>query len=451
MSQVTNFAPFEFPKLSVISYAYEPLIEYMALLDDLYKCYETDIQKNTCRKFKEILNRYLGGRKPTEDQLKSIYSNRKYFGTADSDFLVYSKRLYQLAKSYIDIDVVVVDCLLNILSRTNGKVAILTKEADFKTTFETQIDDALLARIEYISVRELKQNYLNFPILIFAPGYWLHEDLTYSCSEITYLIQPMNLPNPKLENSIFDGEGGMSLWTSPKVLPKVDNYNLNFPSPKDYKRKELKKEFSLSLLTELENNKPSLFSMEVIDASGNVEYIETHRKYITIDNKGELALLAFDDDSELHKYSYIVSDIDYSELSDDEVNQELRIQMDLWKKPLNSYSKQYELSDRLTALGAKNAKLINIKNWMKKDTIRPKSDDDFIALLRFAEIPEADFSTFFSLARNIRSNCISIGHKKSEISRELVAKELRKYIIQKDELPSRMSVGAIKISILALA
>ena len=157
-------------------------------------------------------------------------------------------------------------------------------------------------------------------------------------------------------------------------------------------------------------------------------------------------------DAEYKKKGEIAKAIkrDNPEMSDDDVNIELRRHMESWKVPLREYYQPYELPRILTSLGAKNAKDYNIKNWQKQDTIRPKDDDDFKALLKFADIPEVEFPAFFGLAKNIRSNCISIGHRKSEVSREIVAKELRKRLQHQDTLPSSFNVGKIKASILVV-
>ncbi|RJE76479.1 hypothetical protein BGP78_12670 [Pseudoalteromonas sp. MSK9-3] len=450
MNQVANFATFTSSELVNLNYSYEPITEYIELLNYLYQSSETDIQKHTCSKYKNILNDYLGGREPQEEELKSILEKRKHFGSDKGAFYVAAKRLYQLVKSYIEVKVVLQNCLNEILNSINGDIVILCKKPDDQDFLGSLICDANKSRVGFVFPRQLRNHYITCTLVIIAPSYWFKELLAYPCSASTLVVQPENLPPSVVKHDIFDGVGGESLWTSKKHNPSIQNRRLLLPSPPNYKREE-KKENSLSdLVNELSRMQPSIFTREIKSVTGQVALIEVNRKYLTVDQYGVLKLRPFLEDDELDDCKYIVNEIDHSEMSDDDVNMELRRQMESWKVPLREYYQPYELPRLLTSLGAKHAKDYNINNWKKKDTIRPKDDDDFKALLKFADIPEVEFPAFFNLAKDILSNCISIGHKKSEVSREIIAKELRKRLQHQDTLPSSFNVGKIKASILVV-
>lgn len=450
MNNVSIFPAFTSSELIALNYSYAPLTEFTELLNDIYQSSDTDIQRQTCIKFKNLLNGYLGGREPTEKQLQSIHMHKRHFGSVGSLFYETAKRLYKLAKNDIELKVILKSCLNEVSSKVNGKIAVLFRNIDDKLFLESIVNDSDIRGVEFVAPKQLRNGYLNCPLVIIAPSYWFKELLSFPCSQTTFVIQPKNLSATVPTNDVFDGIGGVTFWTSKKETPHCQEIELLVPSQTDYERTE-KKESKLSeLVQELKHMQPSVFTREVKIAEGLTELIEINRKYITVDRYGSLKLRSFSDEDVFDDCSYIVNEIDYSELSDDDVNIQLRIQMESWKAPLREYCQPYDLPSILASLGAKNAKDYNIKNWKKKDTIRPKDDDDYIALLKFAQIPEEEFSIFFSLAKNIRSNCISIGHRKSEVSRELVAKELRVHLQRQGYLPSKISVGKIKASILVL-
>ncbi|AFV85991.1 hypothetical protein [Alteromonas mediterranea] len=450
MSQVANFATFTSPELVNLNYSYEPITEYIELLNYLYQSAETDIQKHTCSKYKNILNDYLGGREPQEEELKSILEQKKHFGPDKGSFYVAAKRLYKLIKSCIEVKIVLQNCLNEILNSINGNIVILCRKLEDQNFLESIICDDSKERVGYVFPRQLRNHYITCTLVIIAPSYWFKELLAYPCSHTTLVVQPENLPSSVVTNDVFDGVGGERLWTSKKNNPNVQNRRLLLPPPPNYEREETKQNSLSELVIELRRMQPTIFTREIKSLTGQVALIEVNRKYLVVDEYGVLKLRPFLDDDELDGCKYIVNEIDHSEMSDDDVNLELRKQMESWKSSLREYNRPFELPRILTSLGAKHAKDYNIKNWKKKDTIRPKDDDDFRALLKFADIPEVEYPFFFNLAKNIRSNCISMGHRKSEVSREIIAKELRKCLQQQDTLPSSFNVGKIKASILAV-
>lgn len=451
MNHIANLSNFTLSRLTTVSYHYEPISEYISLLDKLYKSSEGAPQKEViCRKFKEVLNRYLGGREQNEEHLQNILDLCKKGGFAKLEFLELSRRLYQLATKYINIDSVLESIFEELQNKINGDVAVLCRDISDWEQFKSNSNCLLLNNATPVYPKQLRKKYVNIPLIIIAPAYWLNELLSFPNSESTFIIQPQGLPKPNISRDIFDCTGGANLWTSKNIAPFVDTMEVLIPSPINYKKEFFEESDNSILLTEMAKYQSIVFTKEVKDALGNIEYLDTNRKYLTVNKDGGVGTNSFDEDDELNEFSYIVREIDYSKLSDDDVNSQLRTYMEAWKKPLRDYPHPFELSNVLKTFGARNAKNYNIRNWMRKDTIRPSDDNDFTSLLKFAQISKEEFPTYISLAKTIRSNCISIGQKKSEISRELVAKELRCKLQQNDKLPSILHIGTIKASILAL-
>ncbi|EMW7173310.1 hypothetical protein AAFM81_004179 [Vibrio fluvialis] len=450
MSQFSNFAAFTSSQYVTVNYSFEPISEFIELLNKLYQTYQGDLQKEICRSFKDVLNIYLGGREPDDDNLHNIFNMCRSSGYHNVVFMDTAKRLYELVKNHIDFPNVLKRIFEKLQGELDGNIAILCRDSSDWKTFELIADASLLNRMISVSPKQLRLGYIDCPLVIIAPSYWFKELLPFPSSAITYIIQPQGFASPYFKNDIFDGVEASSLWTSRKYFPSTDKMEIYIESPVGYKKETTQTENLSGLLTELSHQKPPIFTREIKSISGQIEHIEINRRYLTVNKDGGLIVQSFDEDDELGECSYIVSNIDYSDLSDDDVNRHLREHMESWKAPLRSYHQPYNLPRVLESFGAKHAKSYNIKNWMRKDTIRPSNDDDFIALLKFAQIPEEEFPTYFSLAKNIISNCISIGHRKSEISRELVANELRKRLNENQVLPPILNVGVIKVSILAL-
>lgn len=66
----------------------------------------------------------------------------------------------------------------------------------------------------------------------------------------------------------------------------------------------------------------------------------------------------------------------------------IRSKQDEWKiafrKKLFFYATAHEVATILTSLGAPTANEINVRNWQRNDTIKPKSKEDFRAIMKFS-------------------------------------------------------------------
>lgn len=99
------------------------------------------------------------------------------------------------------------------------------------------------------------------------------------------------------------------------------------------------------------------------------------------------------------------NDIDLDEGAPEGWQQE----MEKWKKPLRKlHSQPYLLERRLRELGAgSSANELNIKNWMEKSDVRVNAprdlQNDFRAVLRYAQIPEERHRYYMDLVSRVRN------------------------------------------------
>lgn len=101
---------------------------------------------------------------------------------------------------------------------------------------------------------------------------------------------------------------------------------------------------------------------------------------------------------------------------------EIRNKQETWKKAfrrkLFAYSTLHEVAGVLTNLGAPTANEINVRNWQRGDTIKPKKYDDFKAIMLFSELDDLT-DEYWENAR-----LIDLMHKKAgrEISNLLLSR-----------------------------
>jgi len=112
----------------------------------------------------------------------------------------------------------------------------------------------------------------------------------------------------------------------------------------------------------------------------------------------------------------------------------IRSKQDKWKiafrKKLFTYETAHEVADALTSLGAPTANEINVRNWQHNDTIKPKKEDDFKAIMAFSGLEDRS-DEFWENAKIITQMHIRAG---KEISKLLLSRinaskmtDLKKY------------------------
>jgi len=124
---------------------------------------------------------------------------------------------------------------------------------------------------------------------------------------------------------------------------------------------------------------------------------------------------------------------------------EIRAKQDAWKialrQKLYTYSGTSEVANVLTSLGAPTANEINVRNWQRNDTIKPKDDNDFKAIMAFSGL--ADISDeYLENAKMINQMHIKAG------------RTISKYLLNRINDSSRIDLdkyGRIDIEIKGLA
>ncbi len=260
------------------------------------------------------------------------------------------------------------------------------------------------------------------------------------------------MPISETTRDIFTDFNGndISLDNSSNINTKIVNIFIPHNSVCDsFFRKLESRDFNNKDLYELIGQQSHIYSCELLYYGGEVKRIQYNKSYITVNDMDSVSSKVINDSSDISNIKYIVTDIDYSMLSHEDINRELKNHMERWKLPIRSYFKPYELPNKLTELGAIKASSQNIKNWASPNTIAPKSREDYLAVLAFAGIvKEEEVSLFFRLARNIRGSSISIGHHKADIAKEIVKDEIVKKLSAGENLPNRLIVGNVKAEIL---
>jgi len=123
----------------------------------------------------------------------------------------------------------------------------------------------------------------------------------------------------------------------------------------------------------------------------------------------------------------------------------IRSKQDDWKiafrKKLFTYSTASEVANVLTSLGAPTANEINVRNWQSNDTIKPKNENDFKAIMAFSGLADAS-DEYWENAKKINQMHIKAG------------RTISKYLLNRINDSSRTDLekyGRIDIEIKGLA
>ena len=445
---------FTMPTIKFINLRYAPLDEYIHVLARLRAdCDQDDLRYSVFKRFKQILSRLLCGLPINDEELEDTLKFCKQT-KLNSQFLGNPKTLYQLVQ-FIEIKKIVRKSITKIFESEIKEVAVFCKDIEQWELISSLVDEHERDFIYPVYRKTIRKNYINGPLFIIAPSYWISDFLKYPSAETVYIIQPYSVGIPELQMDLFKCNGGVDIGLVKANKISFSINELIIEASDDYKNRSIvdpiEEPFNIPRMEEMLGTLSHITCKEVIGHDGSVNYIQTNKTYITISSNGVVENKAFGEDETFHGTAYIVQNIDYSKMSHDDVNQEYRNQMDKWKKPLRDYRRPYELSHLLRDLGSKIANEQNIKNWSKSTTIAPKGRDDFLAVLTFANInSEEEIETFFKLARNMRSNSISLGHKKADVAKEIIKKTIMSKLNLGVLIENDLSIGNLKAEILML-
>lgn len=158
---------------------------------------------------------------------------------------------------------------------------------------------------------------------------------------------------------------------------------------------------------------------------------ENFKEYIIINNELNVYKARIVDGKKYFS-NYYVEDIDYDKFTQSGLKKLRYLKMKKWKDGLAKERNIHRLCNLLTHYGAEKANIINVKNWMREDTIAPELDKDFIAVLKYCGIDsENEIKNYFEVARVLRSDSISQGHINKDIVYDLIIEYLNDH---KEEL-----------------
>ncbi len=445
---------FTTPTIKLINLRYAPLEEYIQVLDRLRAdCDQDDLRYSVFKKFKQILNRLLSGLPIKDGQLEDILSFCRQT-KLNHQFLANPKILYQVVK-FIEIKVIISKSITKIFESEIKEVAVFCKDIEQWELIRSLVDDHERDFIYPVYRATVRKSYINGPLCIIAPSYWVSDFLKYPTAETVYIVQPHNVGVPELKMDLFKCNGGVDIGLiNTNTIPTSIN-ELIIEASDAYRNRAstipIEESSSPQGLKEMLGTLSHITCKEVIGQDGSVNYIQANKTYITISGEGVVANKVFGENDNFHGTSYIVQNIDYSKMSHEDVNQEYRNQMDKWKKPLREYYRPYELPHLLNDLGAKKANENNIKYWCNAVSIAPKGREDFLAVLKFANIKnKEEIETFFKLAKNMRSNSISLGHKKADVAKEIIKKSIMRKLANREPIVNALVIGNLKANILML-
>nr|WP_075518934.1 hypothetical protein [Moritella viscosa]SHO13436.1 DNA-directed RNA polymerase subunit beta-RNA polymerase subunit beta-Transcriptase subunit beta [Moritella viscosa] len=451
---VSPLCDFTKPTIKFINLRYAPLDEYIYVLDRLRTdCDQDDLRYSVFKRFKQLLSRLLSGLPIEDDKLEDTLKFCKQTRLSHQ-FLANPKTLYQLVQ-FIEINKIIRKSITRIFESEIKEVAIFCKDIEQWKLICSLVDEHERDFIYPVYRATIRKNYINGPLFIIAPSYWISDFLKYPSAETVYIIQPSSVGIPELKMDLFKCNTEIDIGLVNTSMISTSINKLIIEASDDYKNRvkitPIVEPFSFKSMKEILGTLSHITCKEVLGQDGSVNYIQTNKTYITISNDGLVENKIFGENDNFHGTSYIVQNIDYSKMSHEDVNQEYRKQMEKWKKPLRDYYRPYELPHLLKDLGAKIANEQNIKNWSKTVTIAPKGRADFLAVLTFANIKsEEEIETFFKLARNMRSNSISLGHKKADVAKEIIKKAIMSKLSNREPLENELSIGNLNAEIFML-
>lgn len=463
MAYISEFSLFNDCSLEIINFKYPPLVEYLNRMEELrYNCIDDDLKLSVYTKLKDGLNRILSGR-PLQhsfcDELLDYFKQCGNHGLKRDFFDSGPKRLFRLLKNHIKLDKLLADVITEVLAQIpNDILYIYCSDENYWQFIISNLSDQQRVKVRPVNRKTVRHKYINGSLLIIGPAFWYSDFLSFPSAEFIFIAQPSGFHNPNiLQRDILNGPNTVNLWAGNKSNISISKTDIDIKASDEYELEsqespehdnEYLPRLGKSFVADITGVQSSINNTEVTDKYGRLNYVQLNRNYLTVTANGNIENLAFDEDEKFIEIKYIVTEIDHSQMTHADVDNELKVQMERWKKPLRDYMRPYELPNELKALGALKANSQNIRNWSRQDSIAPMYYEDFIAVLTFANIDRKEFDYFFRLAKLIRSKSISVGHKKSDISKEIVKKEIFNKLKAGEDLPDILKIGNIKAHIL---
>jgi hypothetical protein len=455
------FPSFEKSTLHMMSYDYEPLnVLIHAILQFTNENYEDGHSKELLKTAKTLLNLYLSGKPIPDDipiNLKKLCCGKRTKTT---------KIINNIIK-HIDSTYIISECLEHlVLNNSFDKLGLLFEsKAQWDFIYLHVQKRELDSFIIPVSKNDLREKYFNFPIITFLPASWIPELIILPPSENFFLIAPSIKNNRLIDHIFFKAPNNASIEVSSDQIETIHHETMHLADTDEFKKEFVESEetaltpiidvnidfFDVDELNSTEKYTYAIRLLDLVDVKGKGLQLEANKSYVCISKSGIVNTFSFENEYQFNNMDYIVNDIDTTSVSEADIKGARNSIMEQWKKSLRKSLSDPTLPKQLKALGAKRANYQNIKNWGDPERIAPAYNEDFLAVLKFSGITnEQDIKSFFTLARKTRSESISLGHRKSDQTQEIIKNFLTSKINESSSLEKEYNIHGIKINITRL-
>ena len=296
--------------------------------------------------------------------------------------------------------------------------------------------------------QDLKDLYFENPILFILPPYWVTSTLILPPSKELHFIYPINFDFKGIEEVAITANNGQSLELI-TFNREIQKDLLEIEPPEDYfrffPRNKDTSHHSQPLSNDVEEFEyDPINTLSIKHKNGDVN-LQSHKTYLIVDKENNLKFVSFDNENEIKNIKYVVSTLDYSRATNKSLLHEQLTIMNIWKQPLRDNLHRHNLCRQLELLGSERANTQNIKNWSNPDSIAPRSERDYRAVLRFAGIEsEEEVKKYFYLAYKQRGDSISIGHKRAYLAGEIVKRHMTECMDENREVVGTHLVSGVK-------
>jgi hypothetical protein len=425
---MSYFSTYDSVNIKLHKYNYEPLGVVLSAYRELKQTESIDSLHAEINKYcKNVINRLISGKKCCAEDIDYVRELCKKKSTNSCYFL------YRSIK-FIDFSQVVSKFLESFyLGNEIDHVNIFVDSIEHWEMYERVILQLGLEGVfTPIFKDELRSKYFKSPILFFSLPQWVESTLIIPPASELHFAYPSNFDYTFNIGNHISANNGQSLALV-SIETKIQRVMIDIePESRFYElfpKEPITTEFlpATSENIEFDFEQDPIRTLNVKVSSGNK--LVVHKTYLAVMENNRLIFSSFETESDLDGVKYIVSSIDASEATTQSLLKEQIALMDVWKKPLKDSLKSACLIRKLEILGAEKASEQNIKNWADTSRIAPRGENDFRAVLKFAGInDEEDIKNYFYLAYKQRGDSISIGHKRSYLTNEIVKRYIQEKI-----------------------
>jgi hypothetical protein len=425
-------------------YKYEPLEVVLSAYKEIKSTQLIDsINEKISVNCKKIINLFLSGKSSNEElinETKELCRTRK---------TETSKKLHNSIK-YLNFKDICCELIEEFyLSNELHEVHYFVESEEQWDLFHACIAELGLEDVfTPVFKQDLKDLYFQKPILFILPPYWVTSTLILPPSKELHFIYPINFDFKDVEEATITSNNGQSLELI-NFSRDIRRDSLEIAPPEDYFR-FFPRDNNTSQDSQFLHNNVEEFEYDPVNTlsiknkNGDIK-LQSNKTYLIVDKENNLRFVSFDNESEIKTIKYVVSTLDYSRATNKSLMHEQLTIMNVWKKPLRENLHNHNFCRQLELLGSERANTQNIKNWANPDSIAPRSEKDYRAVLKFAGIEdEEEIKKYFYLAYKQRGDSISIGHQRAYLAGEIVKRYMTECMDENREVVGSHLVSGVK-------